>query len=234
MIFLRTFNLKNANRRDAEVGMETTKKSITTKKVLRSGGEAENIKIIKESLPISYASLLQSYGDPMNLGQAIIDGDPEIDMETIGRRLNKTHKLYLRQTGEVAYRVNMQQIIYDSQGNEKERRELTKALSNVTGDSYVQWSGRKFPKDVVIHKFVFSKKYQLRHVDGATFDYLYAMAKELDELNALMYVGSGSKGTEPLIITQGGEPYHGFLEGKVSGDKYLLILHLSNMEIKAA
>jgi hypothetical protein len=140
----------------------------------------------------------------------------------------------LRQSGEVAYRVNMLQVIYDPSGNEKERRELTKALSNITGDSYIQWSGRKFPKNEVIRKFVFSKKYQLRHTDGATFDYLFAMAKELDELNALMYVGSGAKGTEPLIITQGGEPYHGFLEGKVVKDKYLLVLHLSNMEIKAA
>jgi peptidoglycan/xylan/chitin deacetylase (PgdA/CDA1 family) len=125
---------------------------------------------------------MKTYENSKNLGQAIIDGDPEIDMEIIGRRLNKTHKLYLRQSGEIAYRVNMLQVIYDPSGNEKERRELTKALSNITGDSYVQWSGRKFPKNEVIRKFVFSKKYQLRHTDGATFDYLFAMAKELDEL----------------------------------------------------
>lgn len=231
---MRTLNFKNANRRDAEVGMESMKKIITTVKVLDGGVEPECVKIIKESLPISFDSLKHNYDDLVKMGQAIIDGDPEIDMEIIGKRLNKTHKLYLRQTGEIAYRVNMLQVIYDPQGNEKERREISKALSNITGDSYVQWSGRKFPKNDVIRKFVFSKKYQLRHVDGATFDYLYTVARELDELNALMYVGSGAKGTEPLIITQGGEPYHGFLEGKVSNDKYLLVLHLSNMEIKTA
>lgn len=231
---MRTFNLKNASRRDAEVGMETMKKSVTTKKVLKGGAEPESVKIIKESLPISYDSLKHDYDDSIKMGQAIIDGDPEIDMEVIGRRLKKTHKLYMRQTGDFAYCVNMLQVIYDPLGNEKERRELAKALSNITGDSYVQWSGRKFPKKDAIRRFVFSKKYQLRHVDGATFDYLYAMAKELDALGALMYMGSGAKGTEPLIITQGGEPYHGFLEGKVEGDKYLLILHLSNMEIKVA
>jgi len=213
--------------------METTKKDIKTKKVLPCGTEPESIKIIKECLPISYDSLIKTYENPLILGQAIIDGDPEIDMEIIGKRLNKTHKLYLRKNNEVAYRVNMQQVIYDRSGNEKERRELTKALSNITGDSYIQWSGKKYPKNDIIRKFVFSKKYQLRHTDGATFDYLYAMAKELDELNALMYMGSGAKGTEPLIITQGGEPYHGFLEGKVKNGKFLLVLHLSNMEIKA-
>lgn len=231
---MRTFNFKNANRRDAEIGMESMKKIETTKKVLDGGVEADTIKVIKESLSISLDSLKHNYDDLVKMGQDIIDNDPEIDMEIIGKRLNKAHKLYLRQNGEVAYRVNMLQVIYDPNGNEKERRELTKALSNITGDSYVQWSGRKFPKNEVIRKFVFSKKYQLRHFDGASFDYLFAVAKELHELNALMYVGSGAKGTEPLIITQGGEPYHGFLEGKVQDDKYYLVLHLSNMEIKTA
>jgi len=29
-----------------------------------------------------------------------------------------------------------------------------------------------------------------------------------------------------------GSPYRGFLEGRVDGERYILLLHLSNMELK--
>ena len=80
--------------------------------------------------------------------------------------------------------------------------------------------------------FIFSKKYQLRHVNGLTYDFLYDMAKQLDEKNALMLIGTGTKGTQPLIFHAGGVPYRGFLEGRIEGDTYCLILHLTNLEMK--
>ena len=49
-----------------------------------------------------------------------------------------------------------------------------------------------------------------------------------------MLVGAGPKGNQPLILTRGGQQYRGFLEGRTEGEKYCLILHLSNMELKAA
>ncbi|ODS32091.1 MAG: hypothetical protein SCARUB_02798 [Candidatus Scalindua rubra] len=58
------------------------------------------------------------------------------------------------------------------------------------------------------------------------------MAKELHDKNALMFVGGGQKGNEPLILTTGGTPYRGFLEGRVKDDTYCLILHLTNLELK--
>jgi hypothetical protein len=49
-----------------------------------------------------------------------------------------------------------------------------------------------------------------------------------------MLVGAGPKGNQPLVLTRGGQQYRGFLEGRTQGEKYCLILHLSNMELKAA
>jgi len=34
------------------------------------------------------------------------------------------------------------------------------------------------------------------------------------------------------VFSQGGEPYRGFLEGRIDGDRYCLILHLTNLEVK--
>ena len=61
------------------------------------------------------------------------------------------------------------------------------------------------------------------------------MAKTLAAEKKLLLVGTGPKGQQPLIFTTNGAPYRGFLEGRVSpgGDGYRLILHLSNLELKA-
>jgi hypothetical protein len=47
-----------------------------------------------------------------------------------------------------------------------------------------------------------------------------------------LLIRGGEKGNEPLVMNRGGKPYNAFLEGRVKGDAYCLILHLSNMELK--
>ena len=59
------------------------------------------------------------------------------------------------------------------------------------------------------------------------------MAKELEDKNSLMLIGAGPKANQPLVLRRGSLPQRGFLEGRTSGDKYLLVLHLSNLELKA-
>jgi hypothetical protein len=59
------------------------------------------------------------------------------------------------------------------------------------------------------------------------------MAKELEEKDSLMLLGAGPKSNQPLILRRGGSPYRGFLEGRTQGDKYCLVLHFSNLELKA-
>ena len=229
---MRTINITNEKKRDAQVCMEAVKKPSGIKRVLESGEDYFNIKILKHNLALAFETLSKNYENMTEMGKAIIESDPEIDMEVTGKKITGTQKLYLDQNGKIAYRVNMTQIIKDPQGEEKERRDLTKVMSNVTGDSIVHWTGRRFPKSDTIRKFVFARKLQLKHVSGLTYDFLYDMAKSLHESKTLMFIGGGAKGNEPLILTQGGEPYRGFLEGRIDGEKYCLILHLTNMEVK--
>jgi hypothetical protein len=225
-------NLANEKKRDAEVSYESAVKSSSVKIVLADGRERSNVKILKTTLNLTEEALTGKYGDLKTLGQAIIDADPEIDMETIGKKINHTHKLYLNKDNQIAYRVNMVQVVKNPDGSEKERRDLNKQMSNITGDNVIQWSGKKVPKALAIRKFVFVRKYQIKHVSGLTFDFLYDMAKELHESKSLMMVGSGPKGLNPIVMSSGGTPYRGLLEGRIDGDKYCLVLHLTNIELK--
>ena len=49
----------------------------------------------------------------------------------------------------------------------------------------------------------------------------------------MMLIGSGEKGREPLIFQNNGLPWRAFLEGRVKGDSYALLMRLSNLELKS-
>ena len=58
------------------------------------------------------------------------------------------------------------------------------------------------------------------------------MAKTLAEKDCMMLVGAGEKGIGPLVLSRGALPYRAFLEGRIDGQRYSLILHLTNLELK--
>lgn len=229
---MRSLNIANEKKRDAIVGFEASGFKSKISYVLSDGSPKRNVKILKGTLMVSQDILVNKYGDLEKLGQGIIESDPEVDIERAGKLVGRTKKLYLNNENKIAYRVNLVEIIKNPDGTEKERRELSRTEANVTGEIPLKWTGKKFPKEAAIKKFVFTKKYQIKHVNGLTYDFLYDMAKSLQESNSLMFVGGGSKGTDPIVLTSGGVPYRGFLEGRVKDDKYCLILHLTNLELK--
>ena len=233
---MRAINIANDQKRDAKVGFEPKPKRSSAKMVLPEGREKQNVQFLKTGQ--NMRTLLRQFGNVNAVREAIISGDPEIDIENSGYLISGTRRIYLTSDDKLAYSVSIMQVKYGADGKETERYELSKSPSNIAIDIPVKWSGKEFPKEEAIRRFVFTKKYQLRHTSGITFDFLYNMAKYLCEKNTMMFVGSGKKGNEPLVLSAGGEPYRGFLEGRINysglnGNSYCLILHLSSMEIKS-
>lgn len=165
--------------------------------------------------------------------QALIDGDPEVDAELIGRRIEKTDTVYLSSSGEVLYASpRLLEVIQGPDGTERERRPPQDVPANVNDEFPVRWTGRKLPKAEAVRRMVFRRSIQLQHTDGLSYDFLFAMAKELHDEEAMLVVGAGPSGKHPLVFQSNGTPYRGLLEGRVEGDRYKLFLHLSNLELK--
>jgi hypothetical protein len=229
---MRAIHIANEKKRDAEVGFEALPKRENVTMVLSDGRERKNVKFIRSLASLD--TLKQSYGELTKVAEALVSGDPEIDMELMGKFVNKTHRLWMTSDKKIAYRVNLVDVVHNPDGSEKERRDFSKVQGNIKdAEIPVQWSGKMMPKSEALRKFVFTKSYQIRHTSGLTYDFLFDMAKQLHENKSLMRVGAGKKGNEPLRISDGGEPYQGFLEGRIDGDKYCLVLHLTNLELKA-
>jgi len=226
-------NLTNSNSRDAVVKAETIGVEEEVRYVDGEGQSAQTRKILKATVAQDYDTLVAKHDDdPEALGKALIEVDPEVDMETCGQFLWGVSKVYVNSSDGIVYRIEQQEIVRGPDGSVKETRARNRAEANVDVEIPLTWTGRKIVKADAVRRFVFASKLQIVHINGLTYDFLYGMAKELAEADSLMMVGGGSKGRDPLVFRRGSVPYRGFLEGRVDGEKYILLLHLSNLELK--
>jgi len=226
----RKLHIANAEGRDATVHYASLKAGNPPKKGV-GGEEATFLRYLSTTLSGTHQALSERFGD--DYGRQLIDGDPEVDIEQVGRAIGATHTVFLSSEGEVIYAApEVVELIVGPDGQEKERRQPVDTPSNVNDELPVRWTGKTMPKSAAVRRFVFQRTLQLRHTDGLSYDYLFAMAKQLHDSGNVVLLGAGPKGKAPLILNVNGSPSRGFLEGRVLDGKYMLLLHLSNMELK--
>lgn len=168
-----------------------------------------------------------------DLAKALVSGDPEVDLEHVGRTLAGTENVFLSSKGDVLHAApRIVEIVLGPDGAEKERRAPVDTDANVNETEPLRWAGLRMKRGEAVRKFVFSRTLQVQHLDGLTYDYLYAMAQELENTDEVVYVGGGAKGRDPLVFQANGTPWRAFLEGRTDGPRYQLLLHLSNLELK--
>jgi len=197
------------------------------------GRQANSVRVLKASIDLGVEALQQGQASLGDVGTSLIEGDPEIDLEATGRFLRDTSRVYVDADREIVHKVRFFEVVRNPDGSERTRRPRKILPPNLAAEIPLRWSGVFIKKDEACRKFVFSGKVQLHHINGLTYDFLYGMAKELEEKDSLMLLGAGPKSNQPLILRRGGSPYRGFLEGRTDGEKYCLILHFSNLELKA-
>lgn len=226
-------NICNSAGRDALVTTESVRSPLSVRWVDEQGRQASSVRVLKSPVERDIDALKSELGELDVVAEALLASDPEIDLENTGRFLQDTSRVYIDQQRQIVHKVQFWEIVRNPDGSERERRPRKLRDTNIAGELPLKWSGIFIKKEEACRKFVFSGKVQLHHINGLTYDFLYGMAKELEEQNSLMLLGAGPKSNQPLILRRGGSPYRGFLEGRTDGDKYALILHFSNLELKA-
>ena len=179
-----------------------------------------------------YENLFSKYQE--RLPEILLNEDPELDLELIGRPIEKTNTVFINKENEIMkIAPNWVELIFDKDGNEKEKRIPEDRLANITDEIPIRFTKMKLKRKDAVKKFVFSRTLQLWHSDGLTFEFLFNIAKELDENDEMMLVGSGERGRDPLIFQNNGLPWRAFLEGRIQDDSYALLMRLSNLELKS-
>lgn len=223
-------HLSNATARNATVvavGVKLQDSSIPAK----DGSPVSFKRYIAAGEGTLHSDLVKKLGD--DYSKALVEADPEVDFETVGRSIEGTTSVLMDKNGNPLYCApEVFEIIYGVDGKETERRTPIDAAPNINEDVPIKWTGRLIPRADLVRKFAIKRTMQIKHADGVTFDFLYAIAKELEEKDSVMLLASGADGKSPLVFQTNGTPYRGFLEGRTQGEGFVLLLHLSNMELK--
>ena len=117
-------------------------------------------------------------------------------------------------------------------GKERERKPAESVPANTNEESPVRFTKMRLKRGELVTKFAVCRTIQIKHTSGLSYDFLYAMAKELADKDEVARLGAGPKGRDPLIFQENGARYQAFLEGRVDGARYKLLLHLSNLELR--
>ena len=223
-------HLANAKGRNAFVNLATLKAPAAPKLSL-PGDTVTFRRYVTCTESGTHAAMTARWGD--NYATHLVEGDPEVDFEQVGQFIEQLQTIYLDPDGKVLMvEPDMVEVLTNPDGSERERRAPQEMDSNTDASLPVRWTGKKIDLSEAVRKFSFKRRMQLRHSDGLTYEFLFGMAKELDESSSVMLLGTGEKGTGPLVFQANGRPYRGFLEGQVNGTSYRLTLLLSDMELK--
>jgi len=238
---IRYIKLSNEKNRDAEVTYRSLNPKASIKLGINAPGDVINKRVLKSTSTTNFSTLIRNVKvektddeelqKSIFLSKDIINNDPEIDFEMGGKYLSGLQRVYVNEQQKPVFKVNKMEKIFSPTAELKEEREPKYNESNIL-DQIVKWTGKMMPKSKVYNKLVFNKKYQIKHINGLTYDFLFDMAKQLSDKKSLMMLGGGESGKEPLVMNNGGKSYRGFLEGRVQDDKYCLILHLTDQELK--
>ena len=228
----RYLHIADSKNRDAEIIFSSKTRKPLIKMVTASGVDVHTLRVLKGTARNAYEGLLKTHKDPEAIAQAMLREDPEIDLQMTGRFIKGSTRVFIDQDLKPVTRITKKEIVHAPDGSIKEERIPKVLLANIATELPLK-SGKLFPKKDMYNKLVFAKKYQLHHINGLTFDFLYDMAKELHEKDSLMIIGGGVKGNEPLVFQDGGKTYRAYLEGRVKEQSYLLLMHLTNLELKA-
>ena len=224
-------NISNPKGRDAVVAAEAMFPRRVVRYQDKKGRPVGTRKLLKTDVEHDLPELMKKRKKLDKIANDLIKGDPEIDVEKFGMFLTDLSRVYVTKKG-IIHLVEEIEVIYKPDGEVRERRPRKKLVQNMNAEFPMRWTGKFIKKEEAVKKFVFTNKKQLVHVNGLTYDFLYDMAKELDKKKSLLLLRGGEKGNEPIVMNRGGKPYNAFLEGRVKKDSYLLIMHLSNMELK--
>jgi hypothetical protein len=227
----RYIHIADSKNRDAEIIFTNKPKKPLLKQITSDGKEVHTLRVLKGTAKNAYEGLLKIFVNPEAIADAMLSGDPEIDLHMTGRFIKGTTRVYIDKDLKPVTRISKKEIVHAPGGIVKEERVPNELMANIMGELPLK-AGKLFPKKDMYNKLVFAKKYQLHHINGLTFDFLFEIAKELHEKESLMIIGGGSKGNEPLVFQDGGKSYRAFLEGRVKENSYVLLLHLSNLELK--
>ena len=228
---IRQLRLVDHRGRDATVLLLPVRMTETRQNQTLDGHPVRHLRRIKATADTHPDALYARYPDPDDLARALIDGDPEIDRQAVGRATGPCDRVFLDGDGNVCYAPVVTEVRYHADGTERDHRPVGQRTANLVPATSPVWSGVLIPRREIVRRLAFSRVYQVAHQDTLQFDFLYDIAQYLHTRDAMVQVGSGRQGRGPLYCERNGPAYRGFLDGRINGEAMRVVLYLATGEL---
>lgn len=213
---------------------------------VRKSPEGKKVNNVSVALYTNEHSFIDRIKHDEDLRQTILQSEEDIDLEIIGKTIGNTTSLLLTIDNTLCYNFTEYEIKKDREGNVIpcnecgeiycEHRIKRQTESNVNEEAPIRWiKPIMIDKLEAIKRYSFEKSYIIRHNDGASYEYLYEMARQLHEANQMVLMAPiEEKKPQKVVLRNRGKPFYAFLEGRVNEDNktYLLILHRTTFSLK--
>ena len=229
---LRRIRLADHRGRDAVVTLIPRRRKEEAQYADANGSRVRFSRVVKSTEATAWERLRSEHGDPELIAQALLSGDPEMDIETVGREAGPCDRVFIDGQGKPLYSARPVEVLFDGNGTETSRRDPVDVPANLVPDAPPMWSGKLLSQDEAVRLYAFTRAFQVRHTNALEYDFLHGLAAHLAQQESLALVGSGPRGIGPLVTERNATPAKGFLEGRIQGDKYLLVLHLAAFELR--
>ncbi len=134
-------NLRNAAGRDAVVMTDNVRVPLKVRWVDDQGRQASSIRVVKATTAQDLQALRQQHGDLEGVTQALVAGDPDVDLELTGRYLKETSRIFVNADRNIVRNVRRFEIVRNADGSVRERRPRRILPANTSGDVPLNWSG---------------------------------------------------------------------------------------------
>src|SRR5215470_15292552 len=104
-------HLANSKGRNAMVSTETVATAVEVRWLDENGRPARPVRLLRGTLDHDVESIAAKAGGLDKVAEALIGGDPELDMETYGAVLGPTSRVYLDGDGNLATHVDEVEIV---------------------------------------------------------------------------------------------------------------------------
>ncbi|MCC2673053.1 MAG: hypothetical protein K0Q72_5525, partial [Armatimonadetes bacterium] len=105
------FNLANTKGRDAIVRSQGVRKTLKVRWLDPEGRQATHVRLIRSTIPHDVPALTELAGGLENLSELLIHSDPEVDIESFGRLLRDTARVYVDPRGETVNQVRHIEVL---------------------------------------------------------------------------------------------------------------------------
>ena len=177
---IRYIKIEDSKKRDAEITFKSINSGSSINLALETGEKPITKKVLKSSKDHSLESLIgkesPSQEEYNKFSERLLEKDTEIDFELFGMFINKTDRIYTNKNNEPVFNIKVVQKINDPNGNLIKEQKPIYLQSNINEENIVKWTGKFIPKVKLYNKVILSSKYQIKHVNGLTFDFLFNIA----------------------------------------------------------